>query len=141
MILFAILGLLALASILFYVLIKQRGNFLLLAILIPITLFSVGYSWFIIENFKGYAVAELPNNAQVLKIYKQKPRIYLLLQTDKGPRLHVVPWNQENSKRANDAQQRMDGGEIIFLEKVERTNDGELRFYKWDHKKSFPKSG
>ena len=140
MILFSILSFLILACLVFYTLIQNRKNFLLLAIIIPLTVFGIGYSWFVIEEFKGYPTANLPDKAQVLKIHKSKPWIYLLLDTDKGPRLYVVPWTEKNKKEGEKAQQALEEGQIIIFEPTKHRNEADIKFYKWDHKRSFPKS-
>ena len=118
---------------------KSGTKSLLFWIIVPIFVFVLGYSWVIFDGLRGWAYAKYPENeSEFHSALIDKPHIYILVQ-EKGsdePRLHVIPYTEENERKISGAQRAKQNGQTVV---TNNDNDGELQFYNFDMQKIWKK--
>ena len=99
-----------------YALIVSRQRPVLLFIIIPLFVYSVFYTWNIVNYFKGYPLSGIPidEHVQIITVKVDKPNIYVLLAHPEHdvPRFYIAPHNENNEKQFNQLQ-RIAEGQLI----------------------------
>ena len=100
-----------------YALIVSRQKPFLVFLIIPFFVYTVFYTWNVINYFKGYPLYNLPTNeqVQVISVKVNKPNIYVII-AEPGhavPRYYVIPHTESNEKQFKGLQSKSENGVIL----------------------------
>ena len=99
-----------------YALVISGQRPLLVFTIIPIFVFTVFYTWNIINYYRGLPLLKVPTTAvQLIASKVDKPHIYVLL-AEKGypyPRYYRLPYSKSNEEKMQRLQQTVDAGVVI----------------------------
>lgn len=130
-------SLVALALFLIYFMVKAKANFWLTLIVIPWMLFTMGFGFMIFEASKGYATKQvLPKSQFLFSVVVQK-EAFVLIMTNKGPRLHTIPATDKVKHELAKGNNLVKTGKTVLIEPNAEADI--LRLYEFNHKKQFPK--
>jgi len=107
-------------------------------IITPLFIFSLGFSWIVIDSFKGWPVYEYPPaDAEFQGATLQKPLVYITAQPQgsEEPRLYAIPYTKKNVNAVNEALRQKNQGQVVLTKNVEE----ELQFYNFDLQKKYNK--
>jgi len=109
MIQFYIVGLFTLILVCLYALIQSKANKLYTFIIIPLALIIASMTWQGIKLLQGMPVYGLPmqQQVQVMFVHDSKPWIYVLLNSENGPKFYKIDWTEENKKKMKDLQKKI----------------------------------
>ena len=109
MIQFYIVGLFTLILVCLYALIQSKANKLYTFIIIPLALIIASMTWQGIKLLQGMPVYGLPmeTQVQVMFVHDSKPWIYVLLNSENGPKFYKIDWTEENKKKMKDLQKKI----------------------------------
>jgi hypothetical protein len=111
-------------------------------IVIPFFVFNLGFVWHTISTLKGYPYQGMPpSEHQLLFFVVSKPDIYLLARgNNKPPRLYVVDYSEELSKKLSQAGQQMNDGQTVLVNRKKNLlSQDSLEFYNFDLQTRYPK--
>ena len=111
------LGLIFLNIILvLYALVVSGRRPLLVFSIIPVFVFTVFYTWNIINYYRGLPLLQVPTaEVQLIASKVDKPHIYVLLG-EKGypyPRYYRLPYTKSNEEKMQRLQQAADAGVVV----------------------------
>ena len=133
------IGIIMTALIAIYALYRMEARLWLILLLAPWMLFSAGFGFLLYDKIKGYATEAKVGESKLLYGKVVKPRIYLLVMAENGPRLHVVPYSRNLEEQLEGAGRALREGRDMRV----RNDDGEsmsgIELYEFDHKRAFPK--
>ena len=106
MIQFYIVGLFTLILVCLYALIQSK---LYTFTIIPLALIIASMTWQGIKLLQGMPVYGLPmqQQVQVMFVHDSKPWIYVLLNSENGPKFYKIDWTEENKKKMKDLQKKI----------------------------------
>ena len=109
MIQFYIVGLFTLILVCLYALIQSKANKLYTFTIIPLALIIASMTWQGIKMLQGMPVYGLPmqQQVQVMFVHDSKPWIYVLLNSENGPKFYKIDWTEENKKKMKDLQKKI----------------------------------
>jgi len=109
MIMVYITGLFTLILVCLYALIQSKANKLYTFTIIPLALIIASMTWQGIKMLQGMPVHGLPmeTQVQVMFVHDSKPWIYVLLNSENGPKFYKIEWNEENKKKMKNLQQKI----------------------------------
>ena len=109
MIMVYITGLFTLILVCLYALIQSKANKLYTFIIIPLALIIASMTWQGIKLLQGMPVYGLPmeTQVQVMFVHDSKPWIYVLLNSENGPKFYKIDWTEENKKKMKDLQKKI----------------------------------
>ena len=109
MIMVYITGLFTLILVCLYALIQSKANKLYTFTIIPLALIIASMTWQGIKLLQGMPVYGLPmeTQVQVMFVHDSKPWIYVLLNSENGPKFYKIDWNEENKKKMKDLQKKI----------------------------------
>ena len=109
MIQFYIVGLFTLILVCLYALIQSKANKLYTFTIIPLALIIASMTWQGIKMLQGMPVYGLPmqQQVQVMFVHDSKPWIYVLLNSENGPKFYKIDWTEENKKKMKDVQKKI----------------------------------
>ena len=109
MIQFYIVGLFTLILVCLYALIQSKANKLYTFTIIPLALIIASMTWQGIKMLQGMPVYGLPmeTQVQVMFVHDSKPWIYVLLNSENGPKFYKIDWTEENKKKMKDLQKKI----------------------------------
>ena len=109
MIMVYITGLFTLILVCLYALIQSKANKLYTFTIIPLALIIASMTWQGIKLLQGMPVYGLPmeKQVQVMFVHDSKPWIYVLLNSENGPKFYKIDWNEENKKKMKDLQKKI----------------------------------
>jgi len=124
-----IVGLFALILICLYALIQSKANKLYTFIIIPLALLIASMTWQGIKMLQGMPVYGLPmeTQVQVMFVHDSKPWIYVLLNSENGPKFYKIDWSEENKKKMKDLQKQIGSGSADG--KFKEGNPGESKSF------------
>ena len=100
-----------------YTLIASRQKPFLVFLIIPVFVYTVFYTWNVINYFKGYPLYNLPTEEQlqIVSIKVNKPSIYIIVaEPDHAvPRYYVIPYTDSNEKNFKGLQSMSEKGVIL----------------------------
>lgn len=126
---FFLLGLTVLLAL--YAIILSKKHPILTFILIPVFVFSLFYTWRIVEYYKGYPITKLTNNEiQLVAIKVENPWILILVKEAEHsvPRYYMIPYNKENEDNLESLDKSLQEGNIL---KGKFVNQGENENYQF----------
>lgn len=106
-------------------------NRLIFWIMVPLVIFTAGFSWITFESLSGWPHKDYPpNEAAFLGASIQKPSIFVMAQPSgsETPRLYVIPYTDENEKKVSNAEEKRKSGGRVRT----KNSDGEFRFYEFN---------
>jgi len=127
MIMVYITGLFTLILVCLYALIQSKANKLYTFTIIPLALIIASMTWQGIKMLQGMPVHGLPmeTQVQVMFVHDSKPWIYVLLNSENGPKFYKIEWNEENKEKMKQLQQSIGTG---FAEgEFKKGNPGETK--------------
>lgn len=99
-----------------YALVVSGQRPLLVFTIIPVFVFTVFYTWNIINYYRGLPLQQIPTTeVQLIASKIDKPHIYVLLG-EKGypyPRYYRLPYTKSNEEKTQRLQQTADAGVVI----------------------------
>jgi len=109
MIMVYITGLFTLILVCLYALIQSKANKLYTFTIIPLALIIASMTWQGIKMLQGMPVHGLPmeTQVQVMFVHDSKPWIYVLLNSENGPKFYKIEWTEENKKKMKNLQQKI----------------------------------
>jgi hypothetical protein len=109
MIMIYVVGLFTLIIVCLYALIQSRANKLYTFIIIPLALLIASMTWQGIKALQGMPIHGLPmdQKIQVMFVNDNKPWIYVLLNSEDGPKFYKIEWTEENKKKMKELQQKI----------------------------------
>lgn len=120
MIYFTSLVLLILVIVVIIITIELRKNTRIVAILIPLFVLSIGFSWATLNYIKGRPKEGFPDTYSILlSAIIIKPSIFLTVSEHNEVKLYQIPWSEKNGNTADDAIRMMKSGKIIKLVKAD----------------------
>lgn len=127
MIMVYITGLFTLILVCLYALIQSKANKLYTFTIIPLALIIASMTWQGIKLLQGMPVYGLPmeKQVQVMFVHDSKPWIYVLLNSENGPKFYKIDWNEENKKKMKDLQKKIGSSEGDGKFKEDKGNPGE----------------
>lgn len=131
------ISLVLMVVMLIYFMVKAKANFYLTILIVPWMLFTMGFGWMIYEKAKGYATAQKIPDSQYLYAKVIGSEAYVLIMTDKGPRLHVIPATEKVKRMVQKGQKMIKQGKQVVIEGNDEANTP--RLHEFDHKSQFPK--
>ena len=125
MIIIYVVGLFTLIVVCLYALIQSRANKLYTFIIIPLALLIASMTWQGIKALQGMPIHGLPmdETIQIMYVNDNKPWIYILLNSEDGPKFYKIEWSEENKKKMKELQQRI--GTSYGKGKFKEGNPGE----------------
>ena len=113
MIIVYITGLFTLILVCLYALIQSKANKLYTFTIIPLALIIASMTWQGIKLLQGMPVYGLPmeKQVQVMFVHDSKPWIYVLLNSENGPKFYKIDWSEENKKKMKDLQKKIGSSE------------------------------
>jgi hypothetical protein len=129
MIQFYIVGLFSLIIVCLYALIQSKANKLYTFTIIPLALIIASMTWQGIKLLQGMPVYGLPmeTQVQVMFVHDSKPWIYVLLNSENGPKFYKIDWTEENKKKMKDLQKKI--GSSSGDGKFKEGNPGESKSF------------
>ena len=129
MIQFYIVGLFTLILVCLYALIQSKANKLYTFTIIPLALIIASMTWQGIKLLQGMPVYGLPmqQQVQVMFVHDSKPWIYVLLNSENGPKFYKIDWTEENKKKMKDLQKKI--GSSSGDGKFKEGNPGESKSF------------
>lgn len=134
---FIAFSLVAMVLFLVYFMMQAKANFWMTMIVIPWFIFTMGFCWILYERAKGYATKLPIPHSQYLYAKVIGSEAYVLIMSDQGPRLHVMPATEQVKKMVQKGQRLVKQGKQIMIEGNGEANTP--RLHEFDHKKQFPK--
>jgi len=100
-----------------YALVVSRQKPLMVFLIIPFFVYTVFYTWNVINYFKGYPLYDLPTEeqVQVVSVKVNKPSIYIII-AEPGhavPRYYIIPYTESNEKQFKGLQSMSENGVIL----------------------------
>ena len=146
MIALTISSFLLLSILVLVVIIKEKWNAILIAIIIPFLLFNIAFSWKTINDLWGQPKKGLPDDTvefTILFSKVQKPSIYLLISRKDidYPVYHTIPWTKQNEEALQKGERAKKEGKkmVAKKKKTQNNNDVQLELYEWNHLVELPK--
>ena len=129
MILLYVVGLFTLILVCLYALIQSKANKLYTFTIIPLALIIASMTWQGIKLLQGMPVYGLPmeTQVQVMFVHDSKPWIYVLLNSENGPKFYKIDWTEENKKKMKDLQKKI--GSSSGDGKFKEGNPGESKSF------------
>ena len=129
MIMLYVVGLFTLILVCLYALIQSKANKLYTFIIIPLALLMASMTWQGIKLLQGMPVYGLPmeTQVQVMFVHDSKPWIYVLLNSENGPKFYKIDWTEENKKKMKDLQKKI--GSSSGDGKFKEGNPGESKSF------------
>ena len=131
-------SLVLLVLFLIFFMVRARANFWLILIVIPWMLFTMGFGFMVYEASKGYATKQPLPESQFLYSKVIGKEAFVLIMTDNGPRLHVLPATDAVKKEMVKGNKLIKDGKIVMVKKPEGQAET-LRLHEFDHKAQMPK--
>ena len=131
-------SLVLLVLFLIFFMVRARANFWSILIVIPWMLFTMGFGFMVYEASKGYATKQPLPESQFLYSKVIGNEAFVLIMTDKGPRLHVLPATDAVKKEMVKGNKLIKDGKIVMVKKPEGQAET-LRLHEFDHKAQMPK--
>lgn len=131
------ISLVAMVLMLIYFMVRARANFWLTVLMVPWMLFTMGFGWLVYESAKGFATKLPIPDSQYLYAKVIGAEAFVLIMTDKGPRLHVMPATEQTKKMVQKGQKMIKQGKQVVIEGDDEANTP--RLHEFDHKSQFPK--
>ena len=132
-------GIMMTALIAVYALYRMEARLWLILLLAPWMLFSAGFGFLLYEKIKGYATDNKFDDAKLLYAKVIQPQIYLLVMSEDGPRLHVMPYKKQLEEQLESANKAIKEGRDMRVRPEEGDDSLGIRIYEFDHKRAFPK--
>jgi hypothetical protein len=134
------IGIMMTALIAIYALYRMEARLWLILLLAPWMLFSAGFGFLLYDKIKGYATEERIDDSKLLYAKVSKPKIYILVMAEHGPRLHVLPYSKQLEEQLESTGRALKEGRDMRV----KPDDGEestfgIKLYEFDHKRVFPK--
>ena len=144
MIALAVFSLMLLTIIVLIVMIKEKWNPVIMAILVPFLLFNIAFSWNTINELWGQPRDGLPDSSfQVVYSKSAKPWIYLLtMEPDTDyPVFRKIPWTEESQKQLEKGNKAKKEGKRMLAKKKpqDTTTDTQIELYEWKATIEMPK--
>lgn len=120
-----------------YALIVSRQKPFLVFLIIPIFVYTVFYTWDVINYFKGYPLYNLPTEEQiqVVSVKVNKPNVYIII-SEPGhlvPRYYILPYTDSNETQFKGMQEMSENGVILQGEfKKSKKAPGEKMEYNFE---------
>ena len=131
-------SLVLLVLFLIFFMVRARANFWLTLIVIPWMLFTMGFGFMVYEASKGYATKQPLPESQFLYSKVIGNEAFVLIMTDKGPRLHVLPATDAVKKEMAKGNKLVKDGKTVMVKKPEGQAETP-RLHEFDHKAQMPK--
>lgn len=131
------ISLVAMVLMLIYFMVRARANFWLTVFMVPWMLFTMGFGWMVYESAKGFATKLPIPDSQYLYAKVIGSEAFVLIMTDKGPRLHVIPATEQSKKMVQKGQKMIKQGKQVVIEGSDEADTP--RLHEFDYKSQFPK--
>ena len=99
-----------------YALVVSGQRPLLVFTIIPVFVFTIFYTWNIVNYYRGLPLHQVPpTEVQLISSKVDKPNIYALL-AEKGypyPRYYLLPYTKSNEEKMQRMQQAADAGVVV----------------------------
>lgn len=117
-----------------YALVVSGQRPLLVFTIIPVFVFTVFYTWNIINFYKGWPINEVPTTeVQLISSKVNKPDIYLLL-AEPGvpyPKYYRLPYTKNNEEKIHRLQATANAG-VVIKGKFRKHANGENEDYEFE---------
>jgi len=133
------IGIIMTALIAIYALYRMEARLWLILLLAPWMLFSAGFGFLLYDKIKGYATEAKVGESKLLYGKVVKPRIYLLVMAENGPRLHVVPYSRNLEEQLEGADRALKEGRDMRVKPDDEDSQFGIKIYEFDHKRALPK--
>lgn len=119
-----------------YALVVSRQRPFLVFLIIPFFLYTVFYTWNVINYYKGWPLYNPPvdKQVQVVSVKVSKPSIYILI-AEPGvpvPKYYIVPYTDSNEKQFKGLQTMSENG--VIIQGQFKKAPGELQEYEFSLK-------